>query len=356
MTPIDPIFFSTPWYRRPIAAVVALVVLVGAVFLFANSGRERGPREAVRTASRTPAADSAANADSSAAADSADTDDTSDVTLPVPEHARRGAAAPKSIVLTRADSEAIAEAVRKRMEARGAPAKADTQQNGAVVVRIPPESIAVVFQRSINDSVKEVLKRLQMQQVERMPEMRDLRGMAGQSGRDDPLARMRELARHPERVTPVAPIVTPPTGGERRIVVMPFQIALRDRSRDSLGIVLADGVRNAITQRARDLDVVDAATTMEAARITHNQIALGWTLRADHVLSGTLVQRDDSLYLTALLTDVRNGRVIGVARAGAAATDDPTVLIPQLGDRAVALIRRAESMPVAPPVPPSPRP
>jgi hypothetical protein len=88
-------------------------------------------------------------------------------------------------------------------------------------------------------------------------------------------------------------------------VVSGFTNATRDRDMTGTARELAGFIRAALPSDR--FEVIDAETTERAARNAPDRMSVGWMLRSDYVVSGVLRQRNDSLALQTLFTDVRGG-------------------------------------------------
>jgi TolB-like protein len=122
----------------------------------------------------------------------------------------------------------------------------------------------------------------------------------------------------------VTPILGPVTDGRARVVVTAFTNstgrrdlvpAIRGMSR-----FLRDGLP---TER---FTVVDSETTARASRAQPDPMAMGWSLRADYVISGVVLQRADSIVWLTMLTDLRGrfsraGEVLAAQATPTAACD-----------------------------------
>jgi TolB-like protein len=105
--------------------------------------------------------------------------------------------------------------------------------------------------------------------------------------------------------TTVVPLVGPNTDGRTRVVVSAFANATRKREHTGTARDLANFIRAALPSDR--FEVIDAETTERAARNVPDRMAVGWALRSDYVVSGVLRERNDSLALQTLFTDVRGG-------------------------------------------------
>jgi serine/threonine protein kinase len=247
------------------------------------------------------------------------------------------------LVLTRADSIAIAESFRQRKAAEApapaanaAPAAGAAKAasgvtvgattisvDGKVTTAVKPDveltqltrdSLFAEVARVFADSIKLVVKQLQAE-IARVP------GTA--------LRLSREITENPG-MTITTPIVAPPAPGTTRIVVQPFMVSGSSGSLPGLsaldaenqrgnagrgnrpmmrvGHMFADSLRAQIASHAK-LDVVDAGLTQKAESNTNprNFISVGWSLRADYIVSGSIVVRRDSVTVFTQFNDVRGG-------------------------------------------------
>jgi len=104
----------------------------------------------------------------------------------------------------------------------------------------------------------------------------------------------------------VAPLVGPNTDGRTRLVLTPFTNATGRGEMSRFGQDVAGYLRASLSSER--FDIVDAGTTERAARSTSDRMAMGWMLRSDFVISGVVRDRSDSLAVLMVLTDVRGGR------------------------------------------------
>jgi TolB-like protein len=98
----------------------------------------------------------------------------------------------------------------------------------------------------------------------------------------------------------------PPDDKRSRVVVVPFLNATGKREMGSVGRDAANYVRAALP--LDKYDIVDASLTERAMRGSTDPVSLGWTMRADYVVSGVVMQRGDSVALLTQFRDVRDGR------------------------------------------------
>jgi TolB-like protein len=235
------------------------------------------------------------------------------------------------LVITRAESLAIAEAVRKRQqeERAAAPSPAPASVSGAVAPRrsgtatnervvasgdtigIPlgaagSGSNARVYVRTI-DGVTEIDRALILAEVGRIfadsmaRAMRHLDSAMAASPRS-----FRFTPTRPVAPSTVMPLMAPPRDARLRVVVTPYTNSTGSGKYSSMSRGLADELRSGIS--AERFDVVPEDMVEKALRSLPDRMSVGWALRADYVVSGVLAARGDTLLLITMLTDVRTGR------------------------------------------------
>lgn len=164
-------------------------------------------------------------------------------------------------------------------------------------------------------------------------------GPAGQSGKG-------------VNVTTAAPIpmMAPPTDHRVRLAVLPFTNATSRREFSGLSQDMTQVLRSAIN--ADKFEVVSDEITDRAARAMPDRMQMGWGLRADYMLSGMLAMRGDSLLYITQLIDVRSGRFsrvneVAVAQKDARKGFDPSkaAVSAWLDTAAVIASRRMPSRP-----------
>lgn len=250
------------------------------------------------------------------------------------------------MVISRAESISIVNAFRERKAAE-APAKpasptapasavgaarvAATTDGKTVVVHttgdlqpIARESLYAEVARVFADSMKLALKKLQLEfsQIPRAAMRGTMEGLAN--------------------LTAVAPLIAPPAEGTARIVVQPFSSnggpppsvdpeappssgsarsssnARREMMR--LGRSFADSLRAALVAHP-NLNVVDNDLTMKAQasvnatanqngnpnNVNNNFISVGWSLRADYIVTGSVITRRDSIMIFTQFNALRGG-------------------------------------------------
>ena len=261
------------------------------------------------------------------------------------------------LVITRADSIAIANAFRQRKAAEvptmsapvtspsptsvtGSAAAAPGSKTVAVqrvegdIAKMSRDSLYAEVARVFSDSINLMMKKLQ-QELARAPQAA--------------VRFSREVMDNPGAFAP--PIMAPAAPGTTRIVVQPFTMygglggpgspatggAAPNTSTGSgtqpsgtggsprqrlgrLGFAFADSLRAGLEPHV-GLDVVDADWTGKALTISHannpnssssrgasnNFVSVGWSLRADYIVTGSFSQRRDSLMVFTQFSDLRGG-------------------------------------------------
>ena len=271
------------------------------------------------------------------------------------------------IVLTRAESLAIADAIRKRVTARR-----DSQV--AKGERAVSDSLSRRFERALSDSLTRIMAAL------RGDRRVDLRGM-------DPkdIERFRELARISagmanaprnagpgllggpnrapapgspgqaiHRVVPpaphaVAPPVPLPAAGVRRVLLGAPRITGVRREFAGVSAAIADSVRRAIAATP-GYDVVDAATLTDPRFYSNrSRTALARTVGAGAVLTGLYFPRPDSLVVLQLqLFDVQRNRIMRVLESKPIDLRDPLPAVGELAAATVAALEAVDWKPILP--------
>lgn len=127
----------------------------------------------------------------------------------------------------------------------------------------------------------------------------------------------------------VVPLVSPNTDGRTRVVVSGFTDATRARELSGTSRDLANFIRSALPSDR--FEIIDAETTERAARTAPDRMTVGWMLRSDFVVSGVLRERNDSLELHTLFTDVRGGHFSRAAVTSAPMSEPKRVFDAALG-------------------------
>jgi len=272
-----------------------------------------------------------------------------------PEYARLSDAAPGIVVpfvITRAESLAIAEAVSRRTPVKPRTSVTNSQTavgptsipSGTASPKSPPGDTMRVFMKLANGSTAEVDRAMLLAEVGRIfadsmsraiKEMETVLQAAPRFVRPSPLnvevnAGTRVDIRRegfdartaPRPTSFVAPLMAPPSDNRLRVVVTSFTNATGKRELGGIARDAASQLRDGIP--GDRFDVVPADMTERATRTLPDMMAVGWSLRADFVVSGWVVARGDSVSLMTTLTDVRTGRftraVESVTTAEAGAT------------------------------------
>lgn len=226
------------------------------------------------------------------------------------------------LVITRAESLAIAEAVSRRLQtkAQGPGARGPVADTVRVLMKLADGSTAEmdrallvaevgrIFADSMSRAIREMETALQKApRFVRPPDPSPDTSPAARTGTRVGLRRDGFDARTPSRPTTfVAPLLAPPSDDRVRVVVTTFTNATGRTEVGSLAREAASQLRDAIP--GDRFDVVPADVTERATRSLPDKMSVGWALRADYVVSGWVIARGDSLSMVTMLTDVRTGR------------------------------------------------
>ena len=200
-------------------------------------------------------------------------------------------AEPVPVVLSRAESLAIAAAVRARQASPTVPRQSATRADSAALGRERAALLEAVGQL-FADSLAQALQRARVDTASQ----RAARVLPADTG----TARTR-----------ITPLLAPQRDGRTRLVVLPYTNATGDRALAQAGRELVAALRGGVP--ADSVMVVDSATTALAIRTSRDPMAVGWSLRADFVVSGMVLPRGDSVGLVTQFTDVRDGRFVRAA-------------------------------------------
>ena len=320
---------SAPKQRRAVFAGAMLVVIAAIAVAVATRQRARtaGPVQVVSVTSAPAAASASGGATGGAAIVGAGSG------AGIGDSTARG-----PIVLSRAESLAIADAVRKRLTARR-----DSQV--AKGERALGDSLSRRFERALSDSLSRILA--------------DLRGGRRVEVRGfDPkeIEQFRELARRgatlpnaattvprppptgarpfPEQSGPMtiyrvapgpgeAPVFPPPAPGVRRVLVGTTRTSIR-RELTGVGMAIADSLKRAIAARP-GYEVIDAAALTDPRMYANrSRTALARTVGAGAVVQSLYFPRADSLVVLQLqLFDVQRNRVMRVVESKPIDVKDP---------------------------------
>lgn len=214
------------------------------------------------------------------------------------------------MVLTRPESLAIADNIRRRQADEKSSSAAPNPKSGAASVAstakgatdsktaiksldeispITRDSLFAEVGRVFADSISRVVKQLEAA-LSAMPRtavrVQELRGDFGD----------------------FRPLIAPPPTGVTRIVVQPFVNGTGKSDLTRYTRLFVDSLRLALQTHA-NVEVVDGDMTRRAQLQgnSSNVAATGFALRADYLIAGTLVQQNDSLMLLTTFSDVRRG-------------------------------------------------
>jgi len=230
---------------------------------------------------------------------------------------------PVAVVITRAESLAIAAAVNTRQASnvtvqRGVAVAATDAPTVAVLGMSAPKGETRILVRSASGVTTSVDRDLLMAEVGRIfadSMAQALLHMDSAMAREGRVTRI-EVPQSPTRITP---LLAPPTDGRLRVVVTAYTNATGKRDFSGTTRDVANAVRSALP--ADRFDVVPIEITERASRSMTDRMSIGWGLRADYVVSGLVSTRGDSLVLTTILTDVRNGRFSRVTESSTPVSD-----------------------------------
>jgi serine/threonine-protein kinase len=220
-------------------------------------------------------------------------------------------AAPQPVVLSRADSLAIAEAVTARLETERA-------QSGARD-RATSDSIRDVYLKSFTDSIMRSIEamRIPLEAAQRLGERARIETARG------------------ERFTSPLP---PPGPNERRVVVVPFRSSSAGGSTrlpsSGIGDDIADSIRTALAARGT-MAIVEENLTREVARVSAVPSMIGTMLYAPAIITGAYDRRGDSILVRAQVTCLSCGGLgvrQAVVPASRATSAVPLLLEPLLRD------------------------
>ncbi len=269
--------------RRTRTAALVLAVAAVGTLVVRETGRREEPPEAGRvTAPTPPEAGGASGGNAAAPVDGAV------LLVTGGAEADRRLAEPVPVVLSRAESLAIAAAVRARPTSPTSPTPpAATADSGALGRERSAllEAVGKLFA----DSLAQALARVRTDTASQ----RAARALPADTG----TARAR-----------ITPLLAPQRDGRARMVVLPYTNATGDRALAQAGRELVAALRSGVP--ADSVMVVDSATTALAIRTSRDPMTVGWSLRADFVVSGMVLPRGDSVGLVTQFTDVRDGRYV----------------------------------------------
>jgi serine/threonine-protein kinase len=140
-------------------------------------------------------------------------------------------------------------------------------------------------------------------------------GMPGSSGRSG----TRTDGTRSMSASTITPLLAPPSDGRPRIAVLNFINTTGKREYGAISGEIAHVLRGAIA--TDKFDVLSDEITDRASRTMPDRMSMGWGLRADYLLSGMVALRGDSLVFYTQLLDVRMGRFTRVSESSAPAAD-----------------------------------
>ncbi len=232
-------------------------------------------------------------------------------------------AQPVALVLTRAESLAIAAAVSKRQAAtasvqRSTSPTATDAPSAALPGMSAPKSETRIFVRSANGVTTTVDRDLLLAEVGRIFADSMSRALLHM---DSAMLRLPQAARIDVPRAPVAltPMMAPPTDGRVRVVVTNYSNATGKREFMAITREVAHRVRAALP--TDKYEVVTDEITDRATRNMPDRMSVGWGLRADYVVSGMISTRGDSVVVLTIFTDVRDGRFTRMSESLAPVAD-----------------------------------
>ena len=260
------------------------------------------------------------------------------------------------IVLTPAESLAIANAVRKRMTAQRDSQIAKGQ-------RTQTESLTVRLERALSDTLAHMVagmregRRVEIRGFDpkEIEKIRELSRMAagmpnvpGDRGGPPGVGPGSELLRvAPPPPFPSASGLLPPAPGVRRVLIGVGRTPNTRREVSALGLAVADSLRRAIAARP-GYEVVDAATVGDPRMAgSRSRATLARTVGAGAALSALYYPRADSLLVLQLqVFDVQRNRVVQVLESKPIDVRDP---MRDLGELVAGTLAALENVDWRPP-------
>ena len=334
--------------RRALVAG-ALLVVVGGVAVALGTWRRSGTGAA---ASVTATATAPATA-----------------TLPVPSGGSTrpfaDSAARAPIVLTRAESLAIADAIRKRVTARR-----DSQV--AKGERALADSLSLRFEKALSDSLMRIVGALRRgerrgemppgfdpKEIEKfrelarmsatMPNVPGVTGVPGAAGGPRPVPDPNAPGATVYRIAPSeTPPVPPPPPGVRRVLIGAARNSTLRRDLAGVALAISDSLRRAIAARP-GYDAVDAATLTDPRfYASRTRMALARAVGAGAVMTGLYYPRSDSAIVLQLqLFDVQRNRVLRVVESKPIDMQNPMAGLADLVSSTVAALDQVDWRPVS---------
>jgi serine/threonine-protein kinase len=230
---------------------------------------------------------------------------------------------PVAVVLTRAESLAIAAAVSRRQAATAsvqrtaAPTATDAPGTTLPGMSAPKRETQILV-RNANGVTTTVDRDLLLAEVGRIFADSMARALLHM---DSAMLRLPQNVRVdvPRAPRTLTPMLAPPADGRIRVVVTNYSNATGSREFSTVTREVAQQVRAALP--IDRYDVVSAQNTDRAMRSMPDRMSVGWGLRADYVVSGMISTRGDSVVVLTMFTDVRDGRFTRMAESLAPAAD-----------------------------------
>ena len=230
---------------------------------------------------------------------------------------------PVPVVITRAESLAIADAVTKRQAATATVPRSTAASAPEAPVTAKPgmsasNSETRIVVRSANGVPTTVDRELLLAEVGRIFADSLARALLHM---DSAMMRLPQAARVdvPRAPITLTPMMAPPSDGRVRVVVTNYSNATGKREFTGITREVARQVRAALP--TDKYDVVSNELTDRAARNMPDRMSVGWGLRADYVVSGMISTRGDSIVVLTLFTDVRDGRFTRMSESLAPVAD-----------------------------------
>ena len=258
------------------------------------------------------------------------------------------------IVLTRAESLAIADAVRKRVTARRDSQVAKGERSLA-------ESLTVRLERALSDSLARMMagmregRRVEIRGFDpkEIEKLRELSRMAGAvpnvpagSKLPPPGAGMDVFRSAPTPPGP-ASMFPPPAAGVRRVLLSAARMSNTRREVAALGLAVSDSLRRAIAARPA-YDVVDVAAVGDPRAVGSRARTIARTVGAGAMLSALYFPRADSMVVLQLqVFDVQRNRVVQVLESKPIDVREP---MRDLGELVAGTLAALESVDWRPPM------
>ncbi len=214
------------------------------------------------------------------------------------------------VVITRAESIAIAEAVRRRLAVEGqAPPRDAAPADPTPLPGGQPGVPRSAVPAGTHGGAAPDTRSAWVAEIQRVFSDSLARAMAQHDTALRRIPRVFRLEESPRGsgAVFVSPVAAPPAPGQMRVVVTTYQNRTRRRDLDSLGADAEAALRSALATRG-DVEVADAGKVAQVQRAVPDRMALGWSLRADFVVGGAYLLRGDSLAVVTHFTDVRRGQ------------------------------------------------